>query len=171
MGTVKPVEKTSSGIMHAIRNTIRYITRWVSRKQATKPVHVPEYKRIRKTCVIDDTSFIGSGIKQSLRDDQVDILYRLPSDMSILDYYDVLIVDNQGIGNSLYKSGQDFLTHYVPKHKGQIVVYHSGLSAHGKFLDILNSKGFYNFTKGRDPQKLVMHIDSAYELKKLESNK
>lgn len=168
MGTVEPVEKTSSGLIRVIRNVIGYITRLISRKQSTVPVQAPEYKRIRKTLVIDDTSFIGSSIKQLLRDDQVDILYRLPSDMSTLDYYDVLIVDNQGIGNSLYKSGQEFLTDYVPKRKGQIVVYFSGLEPDREFLDILIAKGFYNHTKGRDPQKLVMMIDSAYRLKKLE---
>lgn len=106
--------------------------------------------------VIDDSRFISEVIKSYFPNDEVDHLYGIPDDLTILAKYDVLIVDNQGIGNQEYCDGSEFLRAYVPFSERQIVVYYSGLGASDDFkYNVLRPKGFDSYTKGRNPDGLV----------------
>jgi len=117
-----------------------------------------------KILVIDDWRVIAESIKVCFPNASVDHEYRIPIDLSELDGYDVLIVDGQGIGNSKWKSGEEFLKDYRPKNPKQMVIYHSGLEPSNEFAELLESNGFFSFTKGRDPDKLVALVKG--ELKK-----
>ena len=108
-----------------------------------------------KILVIDDMSFIAKGIEKYFPDAQVEHEYSIPTDLPKLDNYDILVVDNQGIGNGEWKNGEAFLKDYQPKKPNQMVIFHSGLEPRNEFADILKSKGFFSFTKGRNPDKLV----------------
>ena len=120
-------------------------------------------KRKMKILVIDDYSFIAEGIRKYFPNDEVYHHYRIPTDLSELDRYDVLIVDNQGINNGTFKSGSDFLKSYVPTNPNQMVIYHSGLGAYGEFKEMLDSKGFFSFTKGNNPDKLVQLVAENFK--------
>ena len=120
-------------------------------------------KRKMKILVIDDYSFIADGIRKYFPNDEVYHHYRIPTDLSELDRYDVLIVDNQGINNETFKSGSDFLKSYVPTNPNQMVIYYSGLDAYGDFKELLNSKGFFSFTKGNNPDKLVQLVTENFK--------
>lgn len=108
-----------------------------------------------KILVIDDWSSVAGCIEKYFPDASVSHEYRIPADLSGLENYDILIVDNQGIGNAEWKSGEAFLKDYQPKSPNQMVIFHSGLRPSNEFADILKSKGFFAFTKGRDPDNLV----------------
>ena len=115
-----------------------------------------------KILVIDDYSFIAEGIRKYFPNDEVYHHYRIPTDLSELDRYDVLIVDNQGINNKTFKSGSDFLKSYVPTNPDQMVIYHSGLGADGDFKRLLDSRGFFSFTKGNNLDKLVQLVTENF---------
>ena len=107
-----------------------------------------------KILVIDDWSSVANGVRRLYPSDKVDHLFRIPEDLSVLDNYDVLIVDNQGIGNTTYHSGKSLLKAYEPKSEDQVVIFHSGLEPEGEFKDLLDNKDFLSFTKGQNPDKL-----------------
>ena len=142
----------------AVRSLVKFSSVLFSHRG--KEVAVP---RKRKILVIDDMFFIGKCIRELFPNDEVDHEYRIPEDLSILDNYDILFVDNQGINNSKYKSGSDLLKEYIPKHENQMVIYHSGLEPYGKFKELLDSKGFFSFTKGCDRDKLVQLVTENFK--------
>ena len=111
-----------------------------------------------KILVIDDFAFTAAYIGKYLPNDEIGLLYRLPDDNSEYDRYDVLVVDNQGIGNSKYRCGSDFLKDYCPTRK-QLVIYYSGLEPEPDFKTILDTKGFKFFVKGRDPDGLAKIVE------------
>ncbi len=119
-----------------------------------------------KILVIDDWSCTADNVRHLYPMDKVDHLFRIPEDLSVLDNYDVLIVDNEGIGNSTYKSGKSFLKDYEPKSEDQAVIFHSGLSPDSEFKWILDNKNFYSFTKGQNPDKLRNLINEIIPLSK-----
>ena len=132
---------------------IEWVVSKVSRKHhvgsdAEKSLECDVEKRKMKILVIDDWRIIAESVRRTFPDAQVDHMYRLPwEDLSELDNYDILFVDNEGIGNKQYRSGQEFLREYTPKSDKQMVIYHSGLSPEPDFKKILDDKGFFSFTK------------------------
>ena len=137
---------------------------WVMTKVSRKHhVESDAEKRKMKILVIDDHRFIAEGIRKYFPNDDVKHHYRIPTDLSELDRYDVLIVDNQGINNETFKSGSDFLKFYQPADPDQVVVYYSGLGAEGEFKEMLDSKGFFSFTKGNNPDKLVQLVTENFK--------
>ena len=117
-----------------------------------------------KILVIDDFSSIARCMEKYFPDASVDHRYRIPiDDLPKLDDYDILIVDNQGIGNGKWKNGEEFLKDYQPKKPNQMVIFHSGLGPNQEFVDILKSKGFFSFTKGRNPDKLVALVKENFK--------
>ena len=116
-----------------------------------------------KILVIDDYKFIAEGIQKYFPTDEVAHHYRIPEDLTELDGYDILIVDNQGINNSRYGSGKALLKEYQPTNSNQMVIYHSGLSPEQKFKEVLDSKGFFAFTKGSNPDKLVQLVTENFK--------
>lgn len=116
-----------------------------------------------KILVIDDWRIIAGSIEKYFPDASVAHEYGIPTDVSELDNYDILVVDNQGIGNAKWKSGEEFLKEYTPKNPNQMVIFHSGLEPSNEFADILKSKGFFSFTKGRDPDKLVELVKENFK--------
>jgi len=119
-----------------------------------------------KILVIDDWSSAAAGVRRLYPMDKVDHMFRIPEDLSVLGNYDVLIVDNAGIGNSTYKNGESFLKDYEPKSEDQAVIFHSGLGPDSEFERILDNKNFYSFTKGQDPDKLRNLINEIIPLSK-----
>ena len=115
-----------------------------------------------KILVIDDWRIIAESIKKYFPDASVSHEYWIPTDLAELDNYDILVVDNQGIGNATWKSGEAFLKDYQPKNPNQMVIFHSGLGPDHEFADILKSKGFFSFTKGRNPDKLVALVNENF---------
>ena len=130
---------------------------------AEKSLECDMEKRKMKILVIDDHSFVAEGIRKYFPNDEVEHHYRIPTYLSELDKYDVLIVDNQGISNGTFKSGSNFLKYYVPTNPNQMVIYHSGLGADGDFKEMLDSKGFFSFTKGNNPDKLVQLVTENFK--------
>ena len=120
-------------------------------------------KRKMKILVIDDHGFVAETIRKYFPKDDVQHHYCIPTDLSELDRYDVLIVDNQGINNETFKSGSDFLKFYQPADPDQVVVYYSGLDADGEFKEMLDNKGFFSFTKGNNPDKLVQLVTENFK--------
>ena len=115
-----------------------------------------------KILVIDDWSIIARSVERCFPDASVSHEYGIPTDLSELDNYDILVVDNQGIGNATWKSGEAFLKDYQPKKPNQMVIFHSGLEPSHEFADILKSKGFFSFTKGRNPDELVALVKENF---------
>jgi len=147
---------------------ITWVITKVSRKHhaesdAEKSLECDAAERRMQILVIDDYRFIAEGIRKYFPNDHVWHHYYIPTDLSELDKYDVLIIDNQGIGNGTFKSGSDFLKSYVPTNPNQMVIYHSGLSADGEFKELLDSKGFFSFTKGNNPDKLVQLVTENFK--------
>lgn len=140
---------------------------WLKKLFCKKAEEPPQPQQRRpgppKLAVIDDDGFIISYVKDMFRSDyEVDTFRRLPVDTSILHDYDVLIVDNQGIGNGHFDDGEDFLCEYNrPEH--QLVVHFSGLNPGRRFAEILTSKGMFWKVKGRDPHELVDLVKSKME--------
>ena len=132
---------------------------WICSKTIFRQQQTMTEVRKMKILVIDDWSIIAESIRQTFPDAQVDHMYRLPwEDLSELDNYDILFVDNEGIGNKQYRSGQEFLRAYTPKSDKQMVIYHSGLSPHREFKEVLDTKGFFSFTKGGKLEKLTQLV-------------
>ena len=52
---------------------------------------------------------------------------------------------------------------YVPTNPNQMVIYYSGLDAYGDFKEMLDSKGFFSFTKGNNPNKLVQLVTENFK--------
>lgn len=151
-------------LMLFILSVLSICITWVMSKVSRKHhVEGDAEKRKMKILVIDDYSCIADGIRKYFPNDDVQHHYRIPTDLSELDRYDVLIVDNQGINNGTFKSGSDFLKSYVPTNPNQMVIYHSGLGAYGKFKELLDSKGFFSFTKGNNPDKLVQLVAENFK--------
>jgi DNA-binding response OmpR family regulator len=115
-----------------------------------------------KILVIDDWRAIAESIKKYFPDASVDHEYWIPTDLSKLDNYDILVVDNQGIGNGKWNSGEAFLKDYKATKPNQMVIFHSGLSPRHEFAEILKSKGFFSFTKGRNPDELVALVKENF---------
>ena len=104
----------------------------------------------KKILVIDDWRSTAELIGKWFPEATVDHMYGLPvaeEDLAKLDEYDILFVDNEGIGNKQYRDGQEFLKAYKPKSDKQMVIYHSGLGPDPNFKRILDDKGFFNFEK------------------------
>lgn len=112
-------------------------------------------------CIIDDDRSVHFMIQKYFPNYDVRCMYQLPSDeaeLGILKTYDVLIVDCQGIGNRLYKDGQQFLAKHYDRPMHQKVIYYSGLEPDSAFETILEKKGMRWYTKGYDPMGLVTMV-------------
>lgn len=136
---------------------------WVLSKVSRK--HYSEgdtKKRKMKILVIDDHRFVAETIRRYFPKDDVQHYYGIPTDLSELDRYDVLIVDNQGVNNETWKSGSDFLKFYAPTNPDQMVIYHSGLGPDGDFKKLLDIKGFFSFTKGNNLDELVQLVTENF---------
>ena len=118
--------------------------------------------KMGRVCVIDDDYFMKSYCEKFLEDFEITHLYRLPEDESALAEFDVLIVDGQGIGNSKYKEGKDFLLSYKLQGSNRGCVYYSGL-CHKSDRDDLAPRGIAAVTKGWDPQKLVDAVKGFFK--------
>lgn len=122
---------------------------------------------MKKVLVIDDDRIVKAIIeKWSEGRMEVEHLWRIPDDLSALKDYDALVVDGQGIGNKSFRNGMDFLMSY-DKPKGQSVVYHSGNGAYGHDKEELDKRGVAVVTKGSNPEKLILAIESAMEKKEV----
>ena len=62
---------------------------------------------MKKILVIDDDHFMKSFVEKFVSDVEVEQIYRLPEDESILAKYDGLIVDGSGISNSKHENDLD----------------------------------------------------------------
>ena len=148
---------------------IEWVVSKVSRKHhvegdVEKSLECSVEKRKMKILVIDDWRIIAESVRQTFPDAQVDHMYRLPwEDLSELDNYDILFVDNEGIGNKQYRSGQEFLREYTPKSDKQMVIYYSGLSPHREFKEVLDTKGFFSFTKGGRLEELTQLVTENFK--------
>lgn len=97
-------------------------------------------------CIIDDehsvTSFFKHDVEAALKGVTVADKWKLPEDESELDSFDVLVVDNFGIGNSKFYKGFDFLESYAPAHPDKLLVFHTSLLTHSqmKLLEPLGVK-------------------------------
>ena len=110
--------------------------------------------KMGKVCVIDDDRFMKAFCEKFLEDFEITHLLRIPEDESILAEFDVLIVDGQGIGNSKYKDGKNFLLSYKLKGWNRGCVYCSGLCDKSDREELVQHS-IAAVTKGSDPQKLV----------------
>lgn len=131
-------------------------------KDADAKVDAAINPKIGKVCVIDDDYFMKSYCEKFLEGFEITYLYRLPEDESILAEYDVLIVDGQGIRNSKYETGKDFLLAYKIQGRNRGCIYHSGL------CDIFDREelaqhSIASVTKGSDPQNLVDAVKGFFK--------
>ena len=110
---------------------------------------------MKKVLIIDDSGFMNGYFEKFASDVEVEQIYRLPDDESILAKYDALVVDGDGIGNKKYRHGLDFCKAY-DKPEGQSVVYHSGLMTFKEDAADLEKRGIANVPKGSNPEKLVL---------------
>ena len=116
--------------------------------------------KMGRVCVIDDARLMKSFCEKFLEDFEITHLYRIPEDESELAEFDVLIVDGQGIGNSKYKEGKDFLLSYKLHGSNRGCVYYSGLCSD---REELAQHGIAAVTKGSDPQKLVDAVKGFFK--------
>lgn len=80
-----------------------------------------------KICIIDDSGMIQNIAKEFLsKYGEVETLWRIPEDVSELEKFDALVVDNDGIGNKTWIKGSDFLAEYAGSHASQLIVHYSG---------------------------------------------
>lgn len=117
---------------------------------------VPRKPRL---AVIDDCGFIVTRIEKDFAETHdVDVFYRIPDDLHELDKYDVLIVDGNGIGNSKFRNGVDFIREYEPFHKDKNIIHYTGLCS---FLDrmVLKSRGVKVVIKGSRPSELIEAVN------------
>lgn len=140
---------------------LREIGRWILnrmfKKVEKKLDEIDEPRRRRKVLVIDDDCGMKTYLEKWADDMDIEQIYRIPADLSILAGYDALVVDGLGIGNGKYREGVDLLLDY-DKPEGQSVVYHSGLGAYGREREALERRGVAVVTKGSNPEKLVLAI-------------
>jgi len=140
---------------------LRGIGRWILdrmfKKVEKKLEEIDEPRRRRKVLVIDDDCGMKTYLEKWADDMDIEQIYRIPADLSILAGYDALVVDGLGIGNGKYREGVDLLLDY-DKPEGQSVVYHSGLGAYGREREALERRGVAVVTKGSNPEKLVLAI-------------
>lgn len=140
---------------------LRGIGRWILdrmfKKVEKKLDEIDEPRRRRKVLVIDDDCGMKTYLEKWADDMDIEQIYRIPADLSILAGYDALVVDGLGIGNGKYREGVDLLLDY-DKPEGQSVVYHSGLGAYGREREALERRGVAVVTKGSNPEKLVLAI-------------
>ena len=140
---------------------LRRIGRWILnrmfKKVEKKLDEIDEPRRRRKVLVIDDDCGMKTYLEKWADDMDIEQIYRIPADLSILAGYDALVVDGLGIGNGKYREGVDLLLDY-DKPEGQSVVYHSGLGAYGREREALERRGVAVVTKGSNPEKLVLAI-------------
>lgn len=120
------------------------------------------YPKMGNVCAIDDDCSMKSYCEEYLEDFEVTHLLRIPEDESALAEFDVLIVDGQGIGNSKFKKGFDFLKAYKPTGRNIGLIYHSGLINLEEGRECL-SLGVECITKGRDPQELVDAVKGFFK--------
>lgn len=114
----------------------------------------------RKTiCVIDDAVFVRESVKREFPDYFVTEMRRLPDDKSELAVFDILIIDNHGIGNGRYLNGLAFLRDYEMVGNNKCVIFHSGNEPYGEDADMLANKGFQTVTKGRGIHTLHAVVD------------
>lgn len=118
-------------------------------------------EKLGKVCVIDDFYFMKSYCEKFLSDFEINHLYCIPDDESTLAEFDVLIVDGQGIGNSKYKNGKDFLLAYKLQGKNRGCVYHSGLCDNFD-REELSKHGVSIVTKGSNPQNLAYAVKGFF---------
>ena len=140
---------------------LRRIGRWILnrmfKKVEKKLDEIDEPRRRRKVLVIDDDCGMKTYLEKWADDMDIEQIYRIPADLSILAGYDALVVDGLGIGNGKYREGVDLLLDY-DKPEGQSVVYHSGLGSYGRERETLERRGVAVVTKGSNPEKLVLAI-------------
>ena len=118
--------------------------------------------KMGRVCVIDDARFMKSFCEKFLEDFEITHLYRIPEDESELAEFDVLIVDGQGIGNSKYKEGKDFLLSYKLHGSNRGCVYYSGLCDKSD-REELAQHGIAAVTKGSNPQELVDAVKGFFK--------
>ena len=118
-----------------------------------------------KVCIIDDSFLIRSTLSQCLKDNAdcaVGEYSRIPEDESELAQYDVLIVDGQGIGNSKYKNGKNFLMSYKLQGMNRGCIYHSGFIS-GEEEKELNALKIECVEKGCDPDVIVQVVKGFFK--------
>lgn len=113
-----------------------------------------------KALIIDDSGFIGETVKKELKDIyggecDCDFIYCLPDDTANLSIYDILVIDNEGIGNGKFKNGIAFLKEYEFDYKRQCVIHYSGLLPNFEDEKILADKHIVIATKGDSSPILV----------------
>lgn len=106
-----------------------------------------------KALIIDDAGFIGETVKKELKDiygDECDcdFHYRLPADTANFEIYDILVIDNEGIGNGKFKNGIAFLKEYEFDYKRQCVIHFSGLKPNAEDMKALTDKRIVFALKG-----------------------
>jgi len=127
------------------------------KKVEKKLDEIDEPRRRRKVLVIDDDCGMKTYLEKWANDMDIEQIYRIPADLSILAGYDALVVDGLGIGNGKYREGVDLLLDY-DKPEGQSVVYHSGLGSYGREREALERRGVAVVAKGSNPEKLTLAI-------------
>ena len=143
--------------LFGLRGIGRWILNRMFKKVEKKLDEIDEPRRRRKVLVIDDDCGMKTYLEKWADDMDIEQIYRIPADLSILTGYDALVVDGLGIGNGKYREGVDLLLDY-DKPEGQSVVYHSGLGAYGREREALERRGVAVVTKGSNPEKLVLAI-------------
>lgn len=143
--------------LFGLRGIGRWILNRMFKKVEKKLDEIDEPRRRRKVLVIDDDYGMKTYLEKWADDMDIEQIYRIPADLSILAGYDALVVDGLGIGNGKYREGVDLLLDY-DKPEGQSVVYHSGLGAYGREREALERRGVAVVTKGSNPEKLVLAI-------------
>ena len=124
---------------------------------------------MKKILVIDDARYMRSFVEEFVPDVEVEQIYRLPEDESILAKYDGLIIDGSGISNSKYNNGLVFCKQY-DKPEGQAVVFHSGNGVYGDDAKELGKRGIAIVPKGSNPEKLSLAARFAMEVKNDQEN-
>ena len=120
---------------------------------------------MKKVLVIDDDRMMKSYVEKFASDVEVEQLYAIPDDISVLRNYDAVVVDGRGIGNKAYPDGMSLCMAY-DKPEGQAVVYHSGDGVFGKEAQPLIDRGVSIVLKGSHPEELSLAIQFAIERRK-----
>lgn len=117
-----------------------------------------------KLAVIDDSGMIQRVVERNFESShEVTCFYRIPNNLDELKPFDVLVVDNDGIGNGKFVNGMDFLRKYVPfLLEEKRIVHFTGLC---EFKDKmwLKSVGVAVVDKGGRPEELVNAVNGAKE--------
>ena len=116
----------------------------------------------KRVLVIDDSRMMRGFVEKFVPGVEVEQVFRIPDDESVLAQYDALVVDGEGIGNSRWRHGLDFCKQYE-KPEGQAVVFYSGLSAHGADAAELERRGIANLARGCNPEKFALAVRFAME--------